>query len=135
MGNFNCVTWKNGKCLTCPKGFYLNDLINCTQVDSLCMLFNPMIKMCLLCYPGYSLDTDKTCKELKNLSIGLQKYSLNCARFNDKGQCILCYNGHYLTQDTNGSFCEKVNDLCKTYSMSTGKCTSCYLGYFMSTKR
>jgi hypothetical protein len=61
------------------------------------------------------------------------KYSLNCAKYNDKGQCTDCYFGYYVITDNIGPYCEKVSDLCRTYDKANGKCTSCYLGYYLST--
>lgn len=83
--NYNCATWRNGKCETCPKGFYLDKNFNCTMIDPYCKLFNPVLKLCIMCYPGYRTDFDMKCKPIHLLSVKVQKYSENCASFNEKG--------------------------------------------------
>lgn len=104
------------------------------MIDPNCKIFNQGLKICMFCYPGYAVDSDMKCKAINMLTSGLQKYKLNCASFNLKSQCIDCYNGYYLAQDSNGNFCQKVSDLCKGYSKTTGKCISCYLGYYLTTQ-
>lgn len=133
IGNYNCATWNNGVCATCSQGYYLDETSNCTLTDPFCKIFSPLTKTCFLCYPGYVFDVDKKCKEVSQISQTLQKYSLSCAKYNDKGQCVSCYFGYYILTDSVGPYCEKVNDLCKTYNVLTGKCTSCYFGYYLST--
>ena len=130
VNQLNCATWKNGLCATCPQGFYLSSDFSCIVVDLLCKTFNPTTQKCALCYPGYGIDTDSTCKQVSQLSANLQKYYLNCAQYNQLNKCSSCYNGYYLTSDSNGTFCLKVSDSCRTYNSSTGKCTTCYLGYY-----
>lgn len=103
------------------------------MIDPFCKLFNPVSKMCIMCYPGFGIDIDMKCKQIHLLSIKNQKYSQNCASFNEKGQCIDCFYGYYVAQDTNGFYCQKVSDLCKGYSKTTGKCISCYMGYYLKT--
>ena len=88
IGNFNCATWKDGKCLTCPQGFYMNESVNCVQIDTLCALFNPIVKKCLLCYSGYAFDENRVCKDINSLQTGLKKYYLNCAKYNPSNQCM-----------------------------------------------
>lgn len=102
------------------------------MIDPYCKVFNPVLKMCLFCYPGFAIDSDMKCKAINMLSLSVQKYSLNCASFNEKGQCTDCFYGYYVAQDTNGYYCQKVSDLCKGYSKSTGKCVSCYMGFYLT---
>ena len=50
-----------------------------------------------------------------------------CAVFDQKsGDCISCICRGYF--DSNGR-CKAINDLCQTWNINTGECTSCYRGY------
>jgi len=50
-----------------------------------------------------------------------------CAVFDQKsGDCISCICRGYF--DSNGR-CKAIDDLCQTWNINTGECTSCYRGY------
>ena len=129
--NYNCATWSNGKCATCPKGYYLDEKFECVLSDPFCYIFNKMIKICVICYPGYVFNSQRKCKPVNELTPDLAKYSQNCSKFVGN-MCTECYFGFYIAKDGIGQYCAKVNDLCKSYNKLTGKCISCYLGYYLS---
>lgn len=93
-------------------------------------MFNILNKKCTSCYQGYGMDTDFKCKVIEKLSEAIRKYYQNCAKFDDDGKCSLCYPSWFLAKDTNGTYCSEVNKNCRTYNTLTGRCTSCYLGYY-----
>lgn len=50
-----------------------------------------------------------------------------CAVFDQKsGDCVSCICRGYF--DSNHR-CKAINDLCQTWNINTGECTSCYRGY------
>lgn len=49
----------------------------------------------------------------------------NCAQYNDKNECVKCAFRFY----PDAGKCSQVSDLCKSWSISNGKCVSCYSGY------
>jgi hypothetical protein len=122
-------------CLSCMFGRVWDLKSNCALINPLCILFNKITNKCELCYGGYVLDSNGSCKVVPNALAPPQKYTENCASFNSKKQCISCFSGWYVLRDSiGGYYCQKVSDVCLNYNLSNGLCTSCYNGYLLTAQ-
>jgi hypothetical protein len=54
--NCNQIDSDTGKCKKCSSGYYFDKNDNCIQSDPSCLEFNYSLRLCVKCYPGYSLN-------------------------------------------------------------------------------
>ena len=117
--NKNCNTWDayDGLCLTCYKGFELDNNSNCVASDQTgpkdlgCKRWDWDNQKCLECSTRWVFGANGACVPVDN----------GCATFDGKGVCTACYSGY---QILNGQ-CLLLNISCKT-STSSGLCFTCY---------
>ncbi|ELP86873.1 protein serine/threonine kinase, putative [Entamoeba invadens IP1] len=153
-GYYNKVE-KQGSCLACSAGSYSNgsDKLSC----SLCSAGTfsaAKASSCTSCVENYySLKNASTCllcvSEICFSCVKTNGYCTNCTSgygLLSNGKCTQCPAGYYspgvksscskcasLTYSNAGaSSCKKCNVLCKTCSSTTGQCTSCYSGSYVS---
>ncbi len=110
ISNGGCVIDNGGAGETCP---YRSVKINgqCKAVSDLCSTWDETTADCTSCYGGYKLNN---------------------------GYCIVDNGQGNTTQDCpprtvkiDGQ-CKAVSDLCKTWSLTTAECLSCYDGYTLT---
>lgn len=115
----NCKSFQNGACSACSNGFFLSNSKKCVVINPLCRKSNEEGK-CTACYPGYILTTSGECIVPTNSDP-------NCAQ-KSGSSCLYCKDRFYLDNGT----CTAVNPQCFNYDMGTGRCLTCYTGYFVS---
>lgn len=91
-------------------------------MDSYCRSFDDVTEKCLKCYSGYTLGSDGTCQVEAAKSVS----DPNCYSFGDNGQCTKCSTGFYFNTL---KVCVKIDETCKSFSVSQNKCKECYPGY------
>lgn len=112
----------NQQCLKCIDRFYLRQN-TCLRVNHLCKEYNSE-GACTSCFIGYALQGGKCLIDLTILP------ALNCVRVDSEtGLCRQCDNRFYLHSK---GFCIQVLPECKSFEASSGKCTSCYMGFFLT---
>ena len=86
-----------------------------------CQTWDPKSGFCLSCYGGYNLSNG-----FCNASPVQTPSDAGCSLW-DTGfkVCLQCSQRYYF----NDKKCVPVNDQCKTWESSTGRCTTCYNGY------
>lgn len=120
----NCQTIANGVCQQCYSGYFVNVQGRCAQNNPLCKT-SDRSGACLSCFPGYKF-IDKNCSLTTSAT---SSSDVNCKSTDQSGVCTSCYSGYFLTQ---GMVCQKMDNLCKTYTASFSACASCYDGYSLS---
>lgn len=120
----NCQKWDSAKsaCTLCSTKFFIDTFGKCRQISPLCKTFDPIVGICLSCYPGYVL-ANGLC-----MVGGAANSDVGCQVFNNS-VCQQCYKGFYL--DFSGK-CRQSNPLCKTTDPANGNCLSCYQGYVVA---
>lgn len=118
----HCKSFKDGVCQVCVSGYFLSSAANkgCIPLNPLCRVSNQTDGSCLMCYGGYTLTSNGLC-------IVPTCTDPNCAQ-KSGAQCLSCNDRYYLEQGV----CTAVNPQCYTYEMSTGRCTNCFTGFFVS---
>jgi hypothetical protein len=108
----------NGSCqkLICLTRQY-SGTNSCLDVSPLCNTFDAVYGNCLTCIQSYYLQADGTCLQSVPSQNGVVATN-NCP------------DGYYSRQGT----CVQVNPLCRTYSITTGVCTTCLdTTYFLNS--
>lgn len=119
----NCNTWSGTTCTACKTGYYLSSVTGkCTAGNSNCATYNLANGYCLTCVSRYGISG--------NNCVLLSTLNPYCKTFNGAGACTNCSDGYYI--GSNG-ICTVANSLCLTYSMTTGACLSCPLGYTLTS--
>ncbi|ELP87477.1 protein serine/threonine kinase, putative [Entamoeba invadens IP1] len=127
-----CGVIKASKCMKCKDGF--SNQPYCTQCDQFCETCSGTSSSCTSCKPNSSIWLENgicmlyqtnsnlvqtvTTLNTSSLTLNLNIFCEN----NQKGICVRCRDGYYLT--TSGT-CEKCNKNCFTCMTSSTKCLSC----------
>jgi hypothetical protein len=143
----NCATFSGIKCNNCRSGYYLNNGI-CIKVSEYCSTYDMNNGKCLTCKSGYTLysglcisqivcatkDSNGYCISCpsgyeiwQNLCIKIINLNPYCLTFSGT-ICTFCLPNYYL--GSNG-ICVTLSSTCYTYSMQTGYCLSCPVGYML----
>lgn len=147
-----------GVCIKCYFRYVLKNG-QCFQVSDYCKTWNDSTGLCTSCYDGWLLKNGACvlpsgCYERQVLINGkCVDVSDQCKTWNTTtGACTSCFQGwvlkngacvlptppppppvcYYRQVPINGK-CVNVSDLCKTWNVITGACTSCYPGYTLQS--
>lgn len=120
-----CQTISNGTCQKCYSGYFINLNGICTQFNPLCKTSDSANGACLSCYPGYTLNNG-ACQLGTSPTTSKDP---NCKQADASGICSSCYVGYYLLPN---KMCQKMDPLCKNYTISLSACSGCYDGYVLN---
>lgn len=124
FGPVGCSSWDSfaQKCSACASYFVFFGP-KCIPVNPLCKTYDSN-GFCRSCFQGYNLDTGNCLKESAAPVV-----DVNCFKFSaDQKTCLQCSSGSFF--NTQG-VCTQVSENCQA-SGSDGKCTSCFVGFFLS---
>ncbi len=118
----NCKTWDKSVCVECSFGAFFLPNRTCKAANPLCKTFNTSNGDCLTCYDSFEVSKGNCIKSNQSLN------DANCAEFFGD-ICLKCSKGFIFLD--NGK-CGLVDPSCQNFSIMTGECTSCYMGYSLS---
>ena len=125
--NDNCATWgDNGVCLTCYKGFELNNgvcVLSQTEItgptDLGCRTWDWDNQVCLECSARWVFNEQRVCVPIND----------NCATFDNNGACLTCYKGYTLANGVCSLSQTEITgptDLgCRTWDWDNQVCLEC----------
>lgn len=115
----NCLSYdiRTYTCLSCVRGYFLNNNAICTMLPSNCATANSN-GACLSCLQGYQLSSN-TCVF----------FVINCDVYDPaSGSCVQCAAGYTLSRDL--TTCSMAVTNCLVFNPN-GVCLQCFQGYFL----
>ncbi len=85
-------------------------LIKGVCTDTNCQIVNQITNYCEICLPSYKINVIGACKYIDP----------NCKTFNSNSECVNCFNGYIIKN--NSSLCVYQDLNCLLFNNSTGLC-------------
>ncbi|CAD8105658.1 unnamed protein product [Paramecium sonneborni] len=122
----NCKSFE--ECIDCLDGYYFYNN-QCLLCDPSCKTCKNKSDFCTSCYPGFQLSNGKCPQCIDQNCQSCRQYCSLCNHLlDDLYICKTCLPGYYLIDQE----CHPCSSNCKTCSIKSDQCTSCFEGYFLT---